>query len=225
MEKIKINNIAAYCTGLILLPLGIVFSVKADIGISVATSPAYVLSEIVQAISFGTMNYLYQGFVFLLMLLIIREVKLRYFLSFLTAVIFGYTIDIWAYLLQGLMVSTPAERVFVFLISIILMCFSIATFVASKLPLLPFDIFVRKIAEKYSFSFTRVKLIFDLSNLFIAVALSLIFLGGLVGVWLGTFVFAVALGPGIGFLIKLYGRYTDIGGRLPAFLVEPQDLL
>ncbi|HAK44534.1 MAG TPA: hypothetical protein DCO79_01245 [Spirochaeta sp.] len=220
MEKIKLNNIAAYCIGQILLTLGIVLSVKADLGISVATSPAFVLSKIIETVSFGTMNYLYHGFIFLLMLLIIREVKLRYFFSFLTAVIFGYIIDFWTYLLRGFVLDTPVERIIVFIVSIFLMSFAIATFVVSKLPLLPFDIFVRKISEKFGFSFSRVKLIFDLSNLALAVVLGLIFFRGLVGVWWGTLIFALVLGPSIGFIMKNYEKMVKIGGRLPAFLLD-----
>ena len=193
----------------ILLPLGIVLAVKADCGISVASSATYVLSLIVEKISFGTFNYLYQGVVFLLMLIIIREVKLQYFLSFMTAVIFGYVIDLWVFILRGYVPESLPVRLIIFLISLITMSFAIATFIRSGLPLLPFDIFVRKVSAKFNMSFGRLKLIFDLSNLVVAVVLSLAFFSRLIGISWGTFVFGFALGPTISFFLKQYERIFD----------------
>ena len=202
----KAKRFFLYVAGHCLLPFGIVLSVKADFGISVATSATYVLSLIVDSISFGTFNYLYQGAVFILMLIIIREVKLKFFLSFLTAVVFGYGIDLWSFLLRNFNPDTIALRLPVFIGSLLAMVLAIALFIKSGLPLLPFDIFVRKVSAKYGISFGRFKLFFDLANLLIAVVLSFLFLGRLTAVSWGTFVYGFTLGPMIGFCLRVMNR-------------------
>ncbi|MDC7225660.1 MAG: DUF6198 family protein [Spirochaetales bacterium] len=218
--KIRINKAVAFFSAQLLLSSGLILSVKADFGISVATSPAYVLSLAVEKLTFGTISYLYQGLIFLLMLIIIREIKLRYFLSFLSAVIFGYAIDGWTWLLRGFIPDTIAVRLVTLAASVVLMSIGIATFVVSTLPMLPFDIFVRKLSDTFGYRFSRVKLIFDLSNLAASVIISLLLFDRLEGVWWATFIFAVVLGPSAGFIIRHFNQRAELTGNLPGWLSE-----
>ncbi len=222
MNKIKLNNIVAYFTGQFLLALGVVLTVKANYGVAVVTSPSYVLSRYIDTLSFGTLSYLHQGIIILLMLTVVREIRLRYLLTFLSAVLFGYVIDLWTFILANLQLNSPFGRVILLVGAIVTMSFAITNFLLSGFPMLPFDIFVRKISVKYGIRFSRAKLVFDLSNLAIAVALSFIFFGKLVGVFWGTFLVGLSLGPVIGIFLKFYGRFVEITGRLPGVFTDEQ---
>jgi uncharacterized membrane protein YczE len=98
------------------------------------------------------------------MVLIIREMKIKYLLSFGTSIIFGYTIDLCSWLLNNYIPEGYFQRTIIFIVSILLISIAVAFFFKSRVPMLPFDIFVQKISSKFHLKFGRVKLVYDISN-------------------------------------------------------------
>lgn len=87
----------AYLLGLLILALGTAFMERADFGVSMVVAPAYLIhlkvSEVLPFFSFGMAEYTLQAVVILAMILILRRIKLSYFFSFVTAVLYGLTLD------------------------------------------------------------------------------------------------------------------------------------
>lgn len=204
MTKIKINKYISYFLGLILLSFGIVLAVKADLGITVSTSPSYVLSIWSDIVSFGTFNYIVQGIVFILMVVVLKKIKTVYFLSFLTSVILGYTIDFFAKVMASVQADTYGMKGFLFVSSIIVISVGLVFFIKSNKPILPFDMFVREISAKYDIGIGKFKTGFDISVLVISIAMSYLFFGELRGIHIGTLISALTIGSCVGFFMKLF---------------------
>ena len=206
----KINRLIAYLLGLLLLSFGIVLAVKANYGVTVATSPSYVLSQYFTVLSFGVFNYLMQGAVFLLTIIVLRRVKIRYLLSFLTAVIFGFTIDFFGMLMRGIQLVGHPERMLFFVLSILVIAGGLVFFYKSNMPILPFDIFVKEVSAAKEIEVSRFKLRFDLAMCSIAVVMSFLLLGELRGVSIGTLLSALLIGPVLGRMMVIFDRYITV---------------
>ena len=209
---IKINKYVSYFLGLILLGIGIVLAIKSNYGVTVSTSPAYVLSLKLKSISLGTINYLIQGLVFLLMLVVLRKLKLTYFISFITSIFLGYSIDLFSNLFSGLVVESHIFRVTCFVLSILIIGWGLVFFIKSKQPILPFDMFVREVSSKYGVRIGKFKTCFDISILAISVSLSFIFFGQFKGVHIGTLVSALTIGTAVDIFMRFFDSYFVITG-------------
>ena len=76
----------AYVFGLLSTALGVALMAKADFGLSMVVAPAFLiykkLSMILPWFSFGMAEYLFQGFLIVLTMIVLRKFKLSYFFSF-----------------------------------------------------------------------------------------------------------------------------------------------
>ena len=210
MKKIRINNLVSYSLGQILLSIGVVLAVKSNYGVTVATAVAYVLSEHTELISFGTYSYLIQGLVFILMLVLLKEKNPRYLISFVTAIISGYCIDLSSLIMIDVMLESHLHRSMAFIASIFIISTGLVFFIKSEIPILPFDLFVKKVTDKYAISFSRFKMAFDVFNLLLAIGLCFLFFGQLEGVYLGTVLSALCIGPCIGLMMIFVNNYFEI---------------
>lgn len=208
----KLNKYISFILGLLLLSFGIILAVKANYGVTVATSPSFVLSQRFAVPSFGVFNYLVQGFVFLLTIVVLKKFEMRFILSFGTSVIFGYTIDLFGFLMKNVSLSSHIVRIVFFIASIVIISAGLVFFYRSELPILPFDVFVREVSKKYGITISRFKLGFDIIMCTLAVVLSFAFFGALRGVSIGTLVSALTIGPTIGVLMKRFDMIFVVTG-------------
>ena len=92
---------AAYFFGVILLAIGTAFMERSDFGLSMVVAPAYVLhlkiSEYLPFFTFGTAEYVWQAFLLLILVVVLRRFRRYYLFSFVTAVFYGFCLDgaIW----------------------------------------------------------------------------------------------------------------------------------
>ena len=97
MQKRVFSNELAYVLGLIIMGLGNACMERADFGMAMVVTPAYILhlkiSQTLPWFTFGVSEYLLQGVVLLSLILVMKRFKLSYLYSFLTAVLYGYTLD------------------------------------------------------------------------------------------------------------------------------------
>jgi uncharacterized protein len=216
LTKIKINPFISFAAGLALLSFGVVLVVKANYGVTVVISAAYVLSQKFTVLSFGKINYIVQGVVFIIMIIVMNKINAKYFLSFLASVIFGYAIDLFTYLLLNFSVTSHYLRIMLFAFSIVIISLGLVFFLKSKLPIMPFDLFVREVSTKYNIKIEKFKTAFDIILLMIATTLSFIFFGRLNGIHIGTLVSALTIGSCIDFFIKVFDKYfyVDIKSKL-----------
>lgn len=196
-----------FVLGLLLISMGITLMVHADLGISVASSVPYVISQRFTSLSFGTWSYIVQGFLVLLLVLIIRKVKRSYFLSFLVSVVFGVLVDLFSLWTAGLADGDWLLRSILFFMGLFLMSLGIASFVGSNLPLLPYDLFVKELAIHTNISFRMSKTLFDLSCLTLSVLFLLFFVERWTGIGIGSVFSALLNGVLSGLWLSLIQKH------------------
>lgn len=177
MKKLSKCNELAWVFGVLFISLGVFFVTKGGFGVSMVVAPAYIIHLAVEKVlpwySFGTSEYILQGVLLLSMCIIIRKFDWRYLLSFLTAVIYGYILDFWFFLSGG---STPFAtlpgRIASLAAGVAITSLAIAFFFRTYLPQQVYELFVAQIAAKFGKKTDKVKLIYDVSSLGVAILLA-----------------------------------------------------
>ena len=98
MKKPVFYSEIAWLIGICLVAWGTALTAWADFGISMVVAPAYVLhlamANIWDWFSFGIGEYVLQAIVLILMMILLRKIKLQYFLSFVVAIFYGFILDL-----------------------------------------------------------------------------------------------------------------------------------
>lgn len=199
-----------YLLGLIFLSAGIAMMVRSDLGISVVSSVPYVISLHFQQLSFGTWSYIFQGLLILILIMIVRKIKWAYLISFIVSVAFGYLADLFIFLNSGLPSDSILWRWLYFTLGLFLTSLGIALFIHSRLPPVPYDLFVNDLAIYKSISFRRGKLLFDFTCLLISLVFLFLFVQKLVGIGIGTVITAFLHGTLAGLWIKIFNRHLQM---------------
>ena len=212
VKKIRIPSEAAYLPTIILIAFSVALTAAADLGVSMIVAPAYILSLKFDFLTFGLAEYIVQGLLFVLFCIIMKRVKLIYFTSFLTGVIYGFILDLWRKYVPFLNPeatppgSQPMWLRIVFLVAGMTLT-SLAVALFFKIYIYPqvYDFFVKGLIEIKKIPTRRIKTGFDTCCLGVALILSYAFFGKLNGIGWGTAVMTVFNGT----LIALFERLLD----------------
>ena len=215
MKKIRVYNLLIFLLGLASLSLGIVLVIKSDLGVSVATSPPYVLSLYFTKISFGQWNYIAHGFVLFLLVITIRKLTVKHLMSFGVAFLFGLTIDFFNLILVSIQGTTILNRSILFIIGSLAISLGVAAFMKSNYPILPFDTFIKEVSMEKNIKYAKFKTGFDLTSFIVSVAMSLMFFGRIKGINIGTLISALALGTIIGHILDWMNKNVEGISILP----------
>jgi uncharacterized membrane protein YczE len=214
---------AAYVLGTVLCALGVCLSAKSGLGVSTVVAPAFILSSYLEPIApfftFGNTEYLVQGILLILVAVFMKRVTLSYPLSLVTAVIYGVTLDLWR-LVFG---TDPVEEIYLKIIFMIIGALitgmAIAMMLRSYLPQQAYDFAVKEISVVKKFNMNKVKWIYDIVSLIVAIALMLILFHkfdlSLIGI--GTLIIAAVNAPMIGLFGKLFDKFIDFSPLFPRF--------
>ncbi len=206
----------SFAFGTVLLALGTVFQAKADLGLGSAVAPAYVLSEAVGFIPPGTMCYIFQGALVLLIFILLRRFKLEFVATFLSAVIFGLFVNLFTdKFLVNLTEPTLLQRWEFFAIGSVISSLALAFLFNSCFPPQAPELFAREVSRLLGWSVYKGKYVFDICFFFLSLALSLIFFGEVRVIGVGTFVSAAVNGPMITFFGRLMERWLDFSPVFP----------
>ena len=149
--------------------------------------------------------------------LILGRFKLSFLFSFVTAVLYGFTLDGMMALVALIPPLGLVGRIAVFTLGILLGSFGVALFFKTYLSPEAYELFVVEITKKLNTDIGKVKTIYDLSSCALAVALSFIFFGfpNLRGISWGTIVCALINGSIISCFIRLLDRRFEFKDALP----------
>ncbi len=195
---------AAYLAGIIILALGTAFMERADFGMSMVVAPAYLIylkiSQVLPWFTFGMAEYCFQAVLLVLTTLVLGRFKAMYLFSFVTAVLYGVTLDIMMKLVGLLPLPGIGGRVFFFAAGMVLGAIGVAFFFHTYIAPEAYELFVKEVAGKYHLEISRVKTVYDCCSCLIAVIMSFIFFGlwHFEGVKAGTFLCALLNGALIG---------------------------
>ena len=207
--------------GIVFVALGAVLMEKADFGMSMIVAPAYLvyrwLSPTWPFFTFGMAEYCLQAVLLAAMLLVLRQFRVSYLFSFVTAVVYGFVLD-GLMLLGGLL---PANAVWLRAIYYVLgLLFSAAgvsamfhTYISPEV----YELFVKEVSARFHRNINRFKSVYDCVSCLTGVALSFLAFGfgQFVGVNWGTVVCALVNGWMIGRFSAFYEKHWAFYDRFP----------
>lgn len=203
-------NELAWLLGNIMCAIGVALSTKAGLGLSMIAAPPYIFNQLLIRFSpfftQGTVEYLFQAALLIIMCLLIGRFNWKYLFSFATAFIFGNFVDAFLWIFGGQAVyATMAGRIAAFIISQVINSFAIAFYFRTDLPLCIYELFVKAVADRFGLKTDRVKFIFDMSMLAISLIATFLIFGRLVGVGIGTVIITLINAT----LISTAGKILD----------------
>ena len=215
MKKIRMSRELAYVFGLLIMPFAVAFTVKADLGMSMVAAPAYIISQKISVISYGTTEYLFQAVFLILMCIIIRKARLSFLTSFATAVVYGYLLDFAVYVTGFIPADSLFVRIPLFILGMLMTSLAVAFFFNTYLAPCAYDFFVRVVGHEKKLNMRKWKLSFDFSMLCLSIVLSLILFHKFVAISYGTFVMAAINGNIIAFFSNTMQKHIDFFDRFP----------
>lgn len=233
MKQVKRSGELLWLFGIIFVALGVSICSKADLGVSMIAAPAFILHEALAPhlpfFSVGVAEYLIQGLLLLLLCLVIRRFDWRYLLAFLVAVIYGYVLDFFLFLLGGIELTSIPLRFVMLIVGDMVTAFGVSCFFRTYMPLEVYELFVAKISEFFRLGINKVKWGFDLSLLAISILLALLLFDVRAFDWstiayksyhsigLGTLITTLINSPIIAMMSRLVHRFFDPAPRFPRF--------
>ena len=232
MKKFSRSSELLWLWGILFVALGVALCSKADLGVSMIAAPTFVIQEAVSSLwsgfSVGVVEYLVQGMVLIILCITIRRFNWRYLLAFAVAVLYGYTMNFFLWILGGISFDAAWLHWVMLLVGDVLVAFGVACFFHTYMPLQVFELFVAELADRYKLNIHRVKTVFDLTLLVVSVSLTLILFGDIgsfdwssVGyssfhsIGLGTLVTTAINSPLISLMSRLIKRIFDPSARFP----------
>lgn len=183
----------ALCIIAVLNSFAVYLMLYSGAGISSISSVPYIISEVLPFLSLGTWTYIFQTSLVAALMLLRKKFVPSYLLAFVVGFAFGEMMDVHALWIDRLPL-TPALRILYFVISFAALTLGIALSNHCKLPIIPTDLFPRELAVILHKPYKTVKTVFDLLCLTITVTLSLLFLGEIRGIGIGTVFCALVMG-------------------------------
>ena len=213
-KKVFFSEVA-YIVGIVILALGTAFMERADFGLSMVVAPAYLLhlkiSQYIPAFSFGMAEYSLQAVLLIILSLSLRKFKPMYMLSFVTAVIYGLTLDIALLLVGILPLIGLIGRIIFYIIGMLFCSVGVSLLFHTYIPPEAYELFVKEISAKSRVDINIIKTVYDCSSCLIGIVLSFAFFGlwHFEGVKFGTVICALINGTLIGKCSKMIESIFD----------------
>ena len=181
----------------IINSIGVLLMLHSGSGISAISSVPYAFNLVLPRLSLGTWTYIFQGLLVCVLMILRRKFVPAYLFSFVVGFCFGEMMDINELWVDHLPLSIPL-RVAYFILSYLILCFGIALSNRCKLPVIPTDLFPRDLSEIIKKPYSKVKITFDVTCLFITACMTFLCLGHISGLGIGTVAAAFTMGKTIG---------------------------
>ena len=200
MKKRIFYTELAYLFGLAILALGTALMERANFGVSMVVAPAYLvylkLSPMFPFFTFGMAEYMLQGTLLLIMILLLRRFRLSYLFSFVTAVIYGFTLDGAMWIIALLPGSGMAARVVFYILGLLGCSLGVSLLFHTYISPEVYELWVKEMSERSGIDIHKYKTGYDCVSCLIGIVLSFIFFGfgRFEGVKLGTILCALVNG-------------------------------
>lgn len=221
MKKRTLYAEAAYFLGIVILALGTALMEKAAFGMSMVVSPAYILhvkiSEFLPFFTFGMAEYTFQAFLLVILCIVKRKFRMIFLFSFVTAVIYGFTLDGIMLLCSGMPADGIVWRILWYILGMVICSMGVALLFHTYIAPEAYELFVKVIALDHGWEISRVKTVYDCVSCAVSVILSFVFFGfgTFVGVNWGTVVCALINGSIIGACTALLKKCFTFADALP----------
>lgn len=221
-KKFKAGEVS-WVLAIILCSIGVCLSANSGFGVSMVVAPAFILHlkmvTIFPWFSFGIAEYVLQGVLLIFCCIIMRRFKWKYLLSFGTALLYGLSLDFFRMLFGTAVYDEMWLRIVSCIAGMIICAFAIALFLRCYLPQEAYELFVKEATIKTGANMHKVKWIYDITSLCVAILMMLLFFGkfSLEMIGIGTLVVTIINTPIIAFWGKLLDKYVSFESAFPRF--------
>lgn len=181
MKKRVFYTEFAYLIGIFVLAVGTAFMERMDFGVSMVVAPAYILhlkiSELLPFFSFGMAEYTLQAVILAVMMLLLRRIKLSYFFSLVTAVIYGMLLDGAIGLISLVPLNTIILKSALYILGMLLCSLGVSLLFHTYISPEAYELFVKEVSSKFGFDIHRFKTVYDCTSCLISIVMSFIFSG------------------------------------------------
>ena len=185
----------------VLHAFGAALAIKAAVGVTVFDAFNQTLAESFN-LKIGSMIFIVNlSFVFLQMIISKKVIKSLYLFQFIIAYLLGYFVNIFLYEILLFRLDTYYIRIILFIISIVIVAFSIAAMINIGLVTYPGETLCVLISEKNNINFRKVRLSLDIILIVIALFVTYIFKTGLY-IREGTILSTLLLSPLLSYFIE-----------------------
>lgn len=222
MKKIKKAGELLWLMGSVFVALGVAICSKARLGVSMIAAPAFVVFDAIEPycrlLSVGVIEYIIQGIILILLCLIVRRANWRYLFAFAVAVVYGYILNFFLWILGGVEFDAVWLRWVMLIVGDIFTAFGVACFFRTYMPLQVYELFVAEASDCFHININAMKWIFDISLLGLTILLAVVMFGesgsfdwskiastSFHSIGLGTIVTTAINAP----IISLMGRLID----------------
>lgn len=212
-KKIPVHKETLYFLSLVLMALAVSMETAADLGVSMIVAPAYIFSLKFSFLTFGQSEYVIQSILLIIFCILVKNIKLTYFVSFITCILYGAILDLFRSIVPALNpnITPPGSmpmpvRIFYLLFGMVITAISVAMAFRTYISAQVYDFFVIGITKKFGVPLSKFKTIYDFSFLIIALIMSLLFFGGIEGIGVGTILMTTLNGILIGWFNKLLDK-------------------
>lgn len=204
----KMKRLLFYFAGLNLIAVSVVLNIRYDLGVAAFSSVMYAISEIYH-FSLGIASVICYLLFVLIQCILSRKITLTYLLEVPLSFAFGFLTDIYDLFIPDIGCHIFLRLIF-FTMTMFITAMGVYLCVKTDVVLTPTDGIVRTISEVFSFPFSAVKNVFDISLVAVTVLLCAANRAPLYGIGAGTVLSALFIGR----IIKLYER------RLPMEMLK-----
>ena len=215
------SNELAYILALLTLAFGTALMEAANFGVSMVVAPAYILhlkiSQFLPFFSFGMAEYSLQAVLLIVTILVMRRFKLSYLFSFVTAVLYGFTLDAFIRFVDLIPCDSFPVRVLFYLVGMLFCSIGVSLFFHSYISPEAYELFVKEISGRMQVDIHKFKTVYDCVSCLVSVLLSFAFFGlwHFEGVKLGTVFCALVNGWIIGLCSKFFNKHWHFEDKLP----------
>ena len=207
----------ALVLAVVINSFGVVLMLYSGSGISAISSVPFAFSEVFSNVSLGTWTYIFQGLLVMSLMLLRKHFVPQYLFSFVVGFMFGELLDVHGFWID-ILPHSLFWCVLYFIISYLLISFGIALSNRCCLPIVPTDLFPRELAQITRIKYPKIKIAFDVICLAITAGMTLIFLGQLDGLGIGTILAAFTMGKAVGMM----GDWLDRRFQFHSFLQDKE---
>lgn len=205
----------SYVMGMLILAVGTAFMEAADFGVSMVVAPAYLLyrklSMIFPFFTFGMAEYTLQAILLISMIIILRRFKASYLFSFVTAVMYGFVLDVAMLATSAIPCEAFGVRIVLYIVGMLLCALGVSLFFHTYISPEAYEMFVKEVSAKYSVDINKFKTVYDCVSCAIGIVMSFAFFGfgSFEGVRLGTVICALVNGYLIGICTHVLDGYFE----------------
>lgn len=187
--------------------IGVAITKHGELGILPISSVANIMSYKIPALSLGTWLIIWNGVLILAQVLILcRNFRLIELLQIPVSLLFGWFTDFGTLCVSIIPTDMYTVRLAMVILGTVVLGFGISLSVIANVVMNPGEALVRTISNATNKNFGNVKIVFDISCVFISVILSLLFFNfKIVGTREGTFIPAMLTGMAVKFFTKCFG--------------------